>query len=61
MAELWEGAQVEDLVNVTPLVVIGAGLSALAFVSRLPPELLPGVLGAPRAHGGWRRYGGVPR
>ena len=35
---------------VTPLLVIGAGRAALAFVSRLPPERLRGVLGACR---GW--------
>jgi hypothetical protein len=32
--------------DVTPLLVIGAGRAALAFVSRLPAERLQGVLGA---------------
>jgi hypothetical protein len=32
--------------EVTPLLVIGAGRAALAFVSRLPAERLRGVLGA---------------
>ena len=35
-----------DLVTVHPLVVVGAGRAALAFVSRLPADVLSGTTGA---------------
>ena len=44
--DVLSGVPVEDLAAVHPLVVVGAGQSALALVSRLPAKKLSGVLGA---------------
>jgi hypothetical protein len=46
LAPASEPAGVVDCASVTPLLIIGAGRAALAFVTRLPEAALRGVLGA---------------